>query len=199
MQSAEPAPPTRRDARAAATRARILSRAGRLFYARGLLATGVDAIAAELGISKRTLYNHFPSKDALVLAYLEASARPAEESDAPALDQILAAFDRLAEAVDRGRFRGCPFVNAVTELGPDHPAAAVARRFKAARRDRLTALLARAGARTPESLGPRIALLFEGAMATALVSGDADGVRAARQDAQDLIASHMPRASPGAP
>ena len=49
---------------------RILETADRLFYLRGIRAVGVDTIAAEIGISKRTLYNHFPSKDELIAAYL---------------------------------------------------------------------------------------------------------------------------------
>ena len=49
---------------------RILETADRLFYLQGIRAVGVDTIAAEIGISKRTLYNHFPSKDALISAYL---------------------------------------------------------------------------------------------------------------------------------
>ena len=50
---------------------RILETADKLFYLQGIRAIGVDTIAAEIGISKRTLYNHFPSKDALIAAYLE--------------------------------------------------------------------------------------------------------------------------------
>lgn len=60
-------------------KARILETADKLFYLQGIRAIGVDTIAAEVGISKRTLYNHFPSKDALIAAYLErrfVSARP---------------------------------------------------------------------------------------------------------------------------
>ena len=57
-----PAKPTMKD--------RILETADRLFYLQGIRAVGVDTIAAEIGISKRTLYNHFPSKDALISAYL---------------------------------------------------------------------------------------------------------------------------------
>ena len=54
---------------------RILETADRLFYGQGIRAIGVDTIAAEVGISKRTLYNHFPSKDALIVAHLSASRR----------------------------------------------------------------------------------------------------------------------------
>ena len=95
---------------------RILETADRLFYGQGIRAVGVDTIAAEIGISKRTLYNHFPSKDDLIVAYLSRRLRPAAPSDRPPLEQILGAFDRLERTIATGVFRGCPFVNAVAEL-----------------------------------------------------------------------------------
>src|SRR5271156_3368518 len=74
---------------------RILETADRLFYLQGIRAIGVDTIAAEIGISKRTLYNHFPSKDALITAYLERRFVPPRASDKPPAEQILATFDAL--------------------------------------------------------------------------------------------------------
>src|SRR6195952_4309502 len=74
---------------------RILETADRLFYLQGIRAIGVDTIAAEIGISKRTLYNHFPSKDALISAYLERRFTRAPASDQPPVEQILGTFDRL--------------------------------------------------------------------------------------------------------
>src|SRR4051812_16527312 len=62
-------------------KARILETADRLFYLRGIRAVGVDTIAAEIGISKRTLYNHFPSKDELIAAYLKGRFTTAPASD----------------------------------------------------------------------------------------------------------------------
>jgi len=86
---------------------------------------GVDAVAAEARVSKRTLYNYYPSKDDLIAAYLTARFRHLEPSDAPAREQILGNFDRLERMFADGSFRGCPYVNAVTELGdPKHAAAA---------------------------------------------------------------------------
>src|SRR6202035_3697528 len=96
---------------------RILETADRLFYLQGIRAVGVDTIAAETGISKRTLYNHFPSKDELIVAYLTRRFRPISASDAPPAEQVLAEFDRLERNFASDGFRGCPFVNAVAELG----------------------------------------------------------------------------------
>src|SRR5438132_3421836 len=98
---------------------RILETADRLFYLRGIRAIGVDTIAAEIGISKRTLYNHFPSKDALITAYLERRFVLPRPSTWPPAAQILATFDSLERRFSAKDFRGCPFVNAVAELGTE--------------------------------------------------------------------------------
>src|SRR5579859_997878 len=88
---------------------RILQTADRLFYLEGIRAIGVDTVAAEIGISKRTLYNHFPSKDALIVAYLKRRFRPNAPSDLPPAEQILGRFDRLKRLIAGDAFRGCPF------------------------------------------------------------------------------------------
>src|ERR1700719_2494513 len=96
---------------------RILATSDRLFYMRGIRAVGVDTVAAEIGISKRTLYNHFPSKNELISAYLERRFRPVPSSDKPPAEQILRTFDRLERGFADKGFRGCPFVNAGGEMG----------------------------------------------------------------------------------
>ena len=74
---------TRSETRSNQMRERILETADRLFYGQGIRAVGVDTVAAEIGISKRTLYNYFPSKDELIVAYLQRRLRPAPPSDLP--------------------------------------------------------------------------------------------------------------------
>lgn len=172
------------------TEARILKAADRLFYRQGIRAVGVDAIAAEIGISKRTLYNYFPSKDALVLAYLRGRAAPTPVPDEPPAAQVLAVFDRLGEGMGRRGWRGCPFVNAVTELGHSVPGAReIAAGFKEGRRASFQILLERAGAANPASLAAQLMLLVDGAIAAALVSGDAAAARTAREAAAVLLAA----------
>ena len=85
---------------------RILETADRLFYLQGIRAVGVDTIAAEIGISKRTLYNHFPSKDALIAAYLERRFVAPRPSDKSPVEQILGTFDRLERGFASKGFRG---------------------------------------------------------------------------------------------
>ena len=125
---------------------RILETADRLFYGQGIRAVGVDTIAAEIGISKRTLYNYFPSKDELIVAYLSRRLRPTPPSDLPPVQQILGNFERLERTFATGVFRGCPFVNAVAELKePAHAANKIAFAFKEQRRLWFRDLLARLG------------------------------------------------------
>ncbi len=167
---------------------RILRAADRLFYLQGIRAVGVDAVAAEAGVSKRTLYNHYATKDDLIAAYLVARFRHIAPSDAPARDQILGYFDYLERAFANPAYRGCPYVNAVCELSdPKHPAAGIALQFKQQRREWIRALLERLGAADTESLATQIQLLVEGAVACTLVRGDPALARAARAAAEVLI------------
>jgi AcrR family transcriptional regulator len=167
---------------------RILETADRLFYGQGIRAVGVDTIAAEIGISKRTLYNYFPSKDALIVAYLSRRFVPPAPSDRPPLEQILRVFDWLERWFASDTFRGCPFVNAVAELGePTHAAAKIAVAFKEQRRVWLIDLLTRAGVTNPDSLATQIAILVEGAIVSALVRGDPGMAAAAKAAARVLL------------
>src|ERR1043166_7532934 len=167
---------------------RILETTDRLFYRQGLRAVGVDTIAAEVGISKRTLYNHFPSKDALIVAYLSRRLRPTKASDKTPAEQILGDFDRLKRAFARDGFRGCPFVNAVAELSePTHAANKIAIAFKEQGRMWFRELLTRLETADPDSLATQLMLLVDGAIAAALVRGDPKMARAAREAARVLL------------
>lgn len=162
--------------------------ADRLFYRKGIRAVGVDSVAAEAGISKRSLYDTFPSKDALVAAYLRKRIQPLPASGEPPAAQVLGLFDQLHARFSTGDFRGCPFVNAVTELAEDCDAArAIAVGFKDERRRHIASLLEMAGASKPEALAGQIAILFEGAIASMLVRQDPDVAIQAREAAQTLM------------
>ncbi len=179
---------TSRSSDKVAMQERILETTDRLFYRQGLRAVGVDTIAAEVGISKRTLYNHFPSKDALIVAYLSRRLRPTKASDKTPAEQILGDFDRLERAFARDGFRGCPFVNAVAELSePTHAANKIAIAFKEQRRMWFRELLTRREIADPDSLATQLMLLVDGAIAAALVRGDPKMARAAREAARVLL------------
>lgn len=167
---------------------RILAAADKLFYTQGIRAVGVDTVALEAGVSKRTLYNHYPSKDILIAAYLTARFKHIAPSDAPAREQILGTFDRYERLAAEGRFRGCPYVNAVTEIGdPKHPAASIAVQFKEQRRLWFRALLERMGVKDPDALATQLQIVSEGAIAVLLVRGDPAAARAARAAAEVLL------------
>jgi AcrR family transcriptional regulator len=169
---------------------RILETADRLFYLRGIRAVGVDTIAAEIGISKRTLYNHFPSKDALIAAYLTRRFTEAPASDKPALEQILGNFDRLERGFAARDFRGCPFVNAVAELGAeDKSVKNIAIAFKESRRVWFRDLLRQLGVADPEGLAMQLQMLVDGAIATDMVRDDPSVARAAKEAAKVLLAN----------
>src|SRR5438105_13191115 len=145
---------------------RILETADRLFYLQGIRAVGVDTIAAEIGISKRTLYNHFPSKDALISAYLARRFVAPRSSDKSPVEQILGTFDSLERRFSARDFRGCPFVNAVAELGPqDKAVKKIAVAFKESRRLWFRDLLNQLGAADAEGLATQLTLLVDGAIA----------------------------------
>jgi AcrR family transcriptional regulator len=169
---------------------RILATADRLFYLRGIRAVGVDTVAAEIGISKRTLYNHFPSKDALIAAYLERRFVQPRVSDKPPAEQILATFDALERRFSARDFRGCPFVNAVAEMGAeDRAVKKIAIAFKESRRLWFRDLLMRLGVAEPEALATQLALLVDGAIAQDLVRNDPAMARAAKEAAIVLLAN----------
>lgn len=169
---------------------RILEAADALFYGHGIQAVGVDAVAAGAGISKRTLYKHYPSKDALVAAYLARRTGMAIAAEGSPVQQILGLFDGLAKWFASKRFRGCAFVNAVAELSGErqHPALGVAAEHKARRLAQVQALLRSLKVDDPVLLGEQLMVLFEGAVAVSMVrGGDPQVAHSAREAARVLL------------
>ena len=167
---------------------RILATADRLFYLEGIRAVGVDTIAAEIGISKRTLYNHFPSKESLINAYLQRRFVTTRRSGKSPAEEILGYFDSLERRFSSRDFRGCPFVNAVAELGPkDRAVKKIAVAFKESRRLWFRDLLAELGAAEADTLATHLQLLVDGSIAIDLVRDDPLIARAAREAAKALL------------
>ena len=167
---------------------RILETADRLFYLQGIRAVGVDTIAAEIGISKRTLYKHVPSKDALISAYLARRFVQPRPSEKPPVEQILGTFDALERRFAAKDFRGCPFVNAVAELGSeDKSVRKIAIAFKESRRLWFRDLLLQMGVGNAEALATQLAVLVDGCIAQDLVRNDPAMARAAKEAATVLL------------
>jgi AcrR family transcriptional regulator len=115
------------DSGSSAARRRLLDTATRLFYAEGIRAVGIDRIIAKAGVAKATFYNHFPSKDDLVLAYIEEQDQLGRKAVAALPKQtprkmIAAVLNRISGAAVAGDYRGCPFLNAAAEY-PDRTSA----------------------------------------------------------------------------
>jgi AcrR family transcriptional regulator len=174
----------------AALRERILAGVDRLFYAQGIKSVGVDAIAAELGISKKTLYRYFPSKDDLVIGYLRGRFRPLPEASVkPPAEQILANLEWIARSLTGARdFRGCAFVNALAELGSeDSEARKLAVAYKESRRLWYRDLLSQLGVDDPDTLATQLSLLVDGAYAAVLIHQDPAMMRPAIAAARILL------------
>ena len=178
-------------------RQRLLDTAAGLFYQHGINAVGVDLISKEARVSKRTLYQHFGSKDRLVADSLAATGGsvtdmyiPADDESATPRELILAVFEGLGSWSASDGFRGCPFVNTATELAdPDHPARQVAREFKLRLRDYFARQAERGGASDPQQLADQLIVVFDGATVQA-VMGTAATRGAGYAAAQALLEAH---------
>ncbi|ADJ47402.1 TetR family transcriptional regulator [Amycolatopsis mediterranei S699] len=177
-------------------RERILRAAAHLFYVRGINATGVEELRREADVSVRTLYNHFAGKDDVVVAYLEQMADAAGSSlgraDLPPRERLLGIFTPPAPKAG-DPVRGCPLINAGVELAdPDHPAHRYAAERKARFAERLTEIAREAGAADPESLGQRLALLYDGASARSTVLNSDHPHEVALALATELVDAALP-------
>jgi AcrR family transcriptional regulator len=176
-------------------RGKVLDAARRCFVRQGITASGVDTIAAEAGVSKRTLYHHFPSKAALVRAYVgRRSTRwrrvlhtHLDGVDEP-VERVMAFFDAYVDLPADERFRGCVLVNAAAEI-PDDDTDVLAeiQRHKADVTRQLADLLAGAGYASPHRLAAQLLLLLEGAMAVGGVRRDVAPFADARRAARTLL------------
>ena len=161
-------------------RRRLLDTATRLFYEEGIHTVGIDRIIAEAGVAKATFYNHFPSKEDLVVAYIEEQDRLGRAAVAalpkqPPREAITAVMGRISEAVTAGGWRGCPFLNAAAEY-PD-PASPVRRAIDARRawyHGALRELLAEDGDPTPAVTASLLAALSDGLLETAYLDDPQD-------------------------
>ncbi len=157
----------------------LFQTAVRLFYQHGYRATGVDTIAAESGIGKMTLYRHYPSKDDLIVAYLQNSNQEFWNNfeqitkDAPTpRGKLLAFFEALQEYAVSPDCYGCMFLNVATEYPEaDYAGHQVAIEHKLSVRKRFYQLAEEAGVRQPEALADALFLLMDGAYMAARMFG----------------------------
>jgi AcrR family transcriptional regulator len=184
------------------TRRRILDAAYELFYRKGFARVGVDEIAHFAGLTKRTLYYHFESKDVLLAAVLDlqhdfALARIRKHLDRHpdnADETINALFLELARWSEKPGWSGAGFTRLAMELAdlPGHPARAVAHRHKTAVEDWWTKILEKVGVASAPKRARELVLLMEGAMALILIHGDRRYADAAAEAARALIRRSAP-------
>ncbi|MCK0206726.1 TetR/AcrR family transcriptional regulator [Starkeya koreensis] len=183
------------------TRERILGAAAKLFHGEGIRAVSVDAVAAKAGVTKRTLYYHFRSKDELIAAYLEARDPPnlawfrrhyaQAEGDAPA--RIEALFAALAVAARNARWKGCGFLRTSVELVnlPGHPALHAARAHKRRVEEWLGEVFegpeAGLAPEAARELARQVMLLIDGAFAVVLLNRDTEYMHSAGRAAATLV------------
>jgi AcrR family transcriptional regulator len=185
-------------------RDRILSTASTLFYERGVRAVGVDLVVLEAAVAKTSLYRYFPTKDDLIVAFLEREDLEfwaqwdgvAEQySDDPA-GELDAHMRWIGERLGRSNYRGCPQINAAAEFAEqNHPARHVSQRHMQALRSRLLNIAKRLNVARPKPLAAQLAVLVNGAFvssgllspeeATGVLRGAVKGLLAgARADAR---------------
>jgi AcrR family transcriptional regulator len=171
---------------------RIVDAAEELFYEHGITAVGVDLIAEHSGVTKRTLYNRFGSKENVVAAYLaerdrrwRSAVRAAVDASGSAEEAVTAPFEALRSWTS-AYTRGCAFLNALAELpDPRHPGHRVAAGQKRWLRGLFEELATAAGCPEPAALATRLFVLHEGAVATEPLS--LGTVTAAADLARELV------------
>lgn len=183
------------------SREHLLETAGRLFYRDGFRAVGVDTVVAEAGVGKMTLYRHFPSKDDLIVAYLEDTNRrfwqwfdaAAEQGGSDPRARLLSAFAALQALVTAPTCLGCPFLNAAVDFPePGHPGHQVAVAHKRAVLDRLAAMAEAAGASDARGLAGQLLVLMDGAFMAVRLFGPTNPAENVAQAAETLLDAHTP-------
>ncbi|TYC64726.1 TetR/AcrR family transcriptional regulator [Stappia sp. BW2] len=184
-------------------RERILTAANKLFYAEGIRAVSLDTIAEKAGITKKTVYYHFKSKDDLIEAYLASRDQPNlkqfrkwfGEAEGELPDKVQAIFRQIAVSARHPKWKGCGFLRTAAELAnmPGHPAMKVGaghkKKFETWMREEFEA----AGIGSAPDLARHIVLLLDGAFSTILVHRDPAYAEAAGEAARALVASARAR------
>jgi AcrR family transcriptional regulator len=182
-----------------AARQRLLDNAYELFSRRGIRAVGVEEVISRAAVAKATLYRHFPSKDDLVLAFLEERERRwtrqfveagARERGASAEERLLAIFDVFDDWFQQENYEGCSFINVLLETGDrEHPVGHASAQYLANIRTIVRTLAEEAGLRDPEAFALSWHLLMKGAIVQA-AEGDRQAAQRAKAIARLLLDQH---------
>jgi AcrR family transcriptional regulator len=184
-------------------RERILATAYELFSRRGIRAVGIDEVIERAGVAKATLYRHFPSKDDLVLAFLERREQlwtrewvevEARRRGSTPEAQLLAIFDAFDEWFHANDFEGCSFINVLLETADiEHPLGAASAAHLENIRSIVRTLAEEADLRDPSGFALSWHILMKGSIVQA-AEGDRDAAQRARAIGALLIDKHRSRA-----
>ncbi|NRP70379.1 HTH-type transcriptional regulator SrpR [Ensifer psoraleae] len=183
------------------TRDRIVSAAAKLFYAEGIRAVSVDAVAAAAGVTKRTLYYHFDSKDDLIAAYLDGRDQPNlklfqkwfAETEGEVAAKVEGIFRNLARAARHPKWKGCGFLRTSAELAsmPGHPAIRVGAAHKKRFEAWLQQVFEAERVEQPLMLARQVLLLLDGSFAVVLLHRDPTYMETAGAAAALLVKSAL--------
>jgi AcrR family transcriptional regulator len=191
--------PTPNQAPTSGARQRILDNAYELFSRRGIRAVGVEEVIGRAAVAKATLYRHFPSKDDLVLAFLEQRElrwtrqfveAGAMKRGANAEERLLAIFDVFDDWFQQKDYEGCSFIKVLLEIGDrEHPIGNASARHLENIRTIVRTLAQEAGLRDPEAFALSWHLLMKGAIVQA-AEGDRQAAQRAKRIARLLLDQH---------
>lgn len=179
------------------TREKLVEVAIDRFYVQGFHAVGLDQILAEVGVTKTTFYNHFDSKDDLIIEALERREhwetqafleRAMQIGGTDPRAQLLAMFDVFDEWFNHPDFHGCLFLNACIEYpSSNDPVHRVGARHYEMAAEQITAMAKQAGASDPKLLADQLGVLLQGTLIHRHVAGDNAAAAKSRKIADALI------------
>jgi AcrR family transcriptional regulator len=183
------------------TRQRIIAAANKLFYGEGIRSVSVDAVAAKAGVTKRTLYYHFKSKDDLIASYLAGRDQPNlaqfqrwfAETRGGLSAKIEGIFKNLARSARHPKWKGCGFLRTSAELAnmPGHPAIKIGAAHKKKFENWLRVTFEAEGIAQSAKLARQIVLLLDGSFAVVLLHRDPSYMEAAGEAASSLISAAL--------
>jgi AcrR family transcriptional regulator len=179
------------------TSERIIAAASKLFYGEGIRRVSMDAVAEKAGVTKRTLYYHFKSKDDLVAAYLHGRDQPNlvlferwfTDTKGGLAQKIRGMFFKLAESARHPKWKGCGFLRTTAELAnmPGHPAMKVGAAHKKKFETWIRQIFDEAGIKDASRLARQVMLLMDGSFAVTLLHRDPSYMETAGEAAYSLV------------
>lgn len=184
-------------ARPSEARERLLDAASRIFYAEGIHAVPVDRVIAEAKVTRATFYRHFPGKEDIILAYLEARDGAIRRAvgqlahvDAAPSAKLILLLQGIGDEVCAPGFRGCPFINAAAEYpDPQHPVHLAVTAHRAWFHRTLVSLLEEAAHPDPQSSASTLVMLRDGAMIAGYLESAEQARHALVRAGESLLAS----------